>query len=99
MQMRFERITGVAKASVVSLAMILGLTSCSLDYVVRYVYVTAAKSTPGIIHQYSIDYQSGALTEIGSPVKTGANPVRLVAAPNGKFVYVVNKGDSTVQEF
>jgi 6-phosphogluconolactonase len=99
MQMRFERITGVAKASVVSLAMILGLTSCSLDYVVGYVYVTAAKSTPGIIHQYSIDYQSGALTEIGSPVKTGANPVRLVAAPNGKFVYVVNKGDSTVQEF
>jgi len=96
--MRFERISGVAKAGIVSLAMMLGLTSCSLDYVVGYVYVTAAKSTPGIIHQYSIDYQSGALTEIGSPVQAGANPVRIVAAPNGKFVYVVNKGDSTVQE-
>jgi 6-phosphogluconolactonase (cycloisomerase 2 family) len=97
--MRFERISGVAKASAVSVAMMLGLSSCSLDYVVGYVYVTAAKSTPGIIHQYSIDYQSGALTEIGTPVKAGANPVRVVAAPNGKFVYVVNQGDSTVQEF
>jgi len=94
--MRFERISGVAKAGIVSLAMMLGLTSCSLDYVVGYVYVTAAKSTPGIIHQYSIDYQSGALTEIGSPVKTGANPVRLVAAPNGKFVYVTSEQDNQV---
>jgi 6-phosphogluconolactonase len=97
--MRFERISGVAKASVVSAAVMLGLSSCSLDYVVGYVYVTAAKSTPGIVHQYSIDYQSGALTELGSPVQAGANPVRIVAAPNGKFVYVVNQGDATVQEF
>jgi 6-phosphogluconolactonase (cycloisomerase 2 family) len=89
----------MAKAGVVSLAMMVGLSSCSLDYVVGYVYVTAAKSTPGIVHQYSIDYQSGALTEIGSPVQTGTNPLRIVAAPNGKFVYVVNQGDSTVQEF
>lgn len=97
--MRFERISGMAKAGVVSLAMMLGLSSCSLDYVVGYVYVTAAKSTPGIVHQYSIDYQSGALTEIGTAVPAGAKPVRIVAAPNGKFVYVVNQGDSTVQEF
>src|SRR5947199_5619363 len=97
--MRLDRISGIAKAGVVSVAMMLGLTSCSLDYVVGYVYVTAAKSTPGVIHQYSIDYQSGALTEIGTAVQAGSNPVRIVAAPNGKFVYVVNKGDSTVQEF
>ena len=99
--MRFERISGVAKAGVVSVAMMLGLSSCSLDYVVGYVYVTAAKTTtaPGIIHQYSIDYQSGALTEIGTAIAAGVNPVRIVAAPNGKFVYVVNQGDATVQEF
>ena len=99
LEMRLERITRVAKAGVVSLAMVLGLTSCSLDYVVGYVYVTAAKSSPGVIHQYSIDYQSGALGEIGSAVQAGNNPVKIVAAPNGKFVYVVNQGDSTVQEF
>jgi 6-phosphogluconolactonase len=97
--MRFERISGIAKAGAVSLAMILGLSSCSLDYVVGYVYVTAAKGATGVVHQYSIDYQSGALTEIGTPAPAGANPVRLVAAPNGKFIYVVNQGDSTVQEY
>src|SRR5437016_466782 len=97
--MRFERISGMAKAGVVSLAMMLGLSSCSLDYVVGYVYVTAARSTPGIVHQYSIDYQSGALTEIGTAVQAGAKPVRIVAAPKGKFVYVVKQGDSSVQEF
>jgi len=29
----------------------------------------------------------------------GNDPVTLVAAPNGQFVYVINQGDSTVQEF
>ena len=43
--------------------------------------------------------QSGALTEIGSPIAAGNNPVRIVAAPNGKFVYVVNQGDNNVQLF
>lgn len=80
-----------------SAAMVLGLASCSLDYVVGYVYMTAAK--PGLIDQYSIDFQSGALTTIGTPVSTGNNPVRILAAPNGQFVYVANQGDSTVQEF
>ena len=101
--MTLHTISRKAKTSIVtvavSAAMILGLSSCSLDYVVGYVYVTTAKSSPGVINQYSIDFQSGALTQIGSPVQAGNNPVRIVSAPNGKFVYVVNQGDSTVQEF
>jgi 6-phosphogluconolactonase (cycloisomerase 2 family) len=52
-----------------------------------------------VINQYAIDFQSGALSPVGTPVAAGNNPVRLVAAPNGRFVYVVNQGDSTVQEF
>ena len=88
-----------AGIAALSAAMLLGLASCSLDYVVGYVYMTTAKSSPGVINQYSIDFQSGALTQIGSPVKAGNNPVRIIAAPNGTFVYVVNQGDSTVQEF
>jgi 6-phosphogluconolactonase (cycloisomerase 2 family) len=84
--------------------MVLGLSSCSLDYTVGFVYVAASRNTttttnPGLINQYSIDYQSGALTQIGTPIQAGINPVALVAAPNGKFIYVVNKGDATVQEF
>jgi 6-phosphogluconolactonase (cycloisomerase 2 family) len=89
----------IAKASIVSLAMVLGLTSCSRDYVVGYVYMTTVKSNPGLINEYSIDYQSGALTQIGTPVAAGNDPVTLIAAPSGKFVYVINQLDSTVQEF
>ncbi len=97
--MNFIQISRMAKASIVSLAMVLGLSSCSLDYVVGYVYMTAAKSSPGVIDQYSIDFQSGALTQIGSPINAGNNPVRLVSAPNGKAIYVVNQGDNTVESF
>jgi 6-phosphogluconolactonase len=101
--MNLHKISRKAKSAIVtvslSAAMILGLSSCSLDYVVGYVYMTTAKSNPGVIDQYSIDFQSGALTEIGSPVAAGNNPVRIIAAPNGKFVYVVNQGDNNVQLF
>jgi 6-phosphogluconolactonase len=97
--MNLHKISRLAKVSIVSLAMVLGLSSCSLDYVVGYVYMTTAKSNPGVINQYSIDFQSGALTQIGTPIAAGNNPVRVVSAPNGKFIYVVNQGDSTVQEF
>jgi 6-phosphogluconolactonase (cycloisomerase 2 family) len=79
--------------------MVLGLASCSLDYTVGYVYMTTNKSNPGVIDQYAIDFDSGALSQIGTPVAAGNDPVTLVAAPNGQFVYVINQGDSTVQEF
>jgi 6-phosphogluconolactonase (cycloisomerase 2 family) len=89
----------ITKASMVSLAMVLGLSSCSLDYVVGYVYMTTAKTSPGLIDQYSIDFQSGALSAIGTPIAAGNDPVALVASPGGQFVYVANHLDSTVQEF
>src|ERR1039458_6108321 len=97
--MNLHRIGRTAKISVVSVAMVLGLASCSLDYTVGYVYMTTNKSNPGLINQYSIDFQSGALSQIGAPVVAGNDPVTLVATPSGKFVYVINQLDSTVQEF
>jgi len=94
--MNLHKISRIAKVSIGSAAMVLGLASCSLDYVVGYVYMTTSKT--GVIDQYAIDFQSGALTSIGTPVATGTDPVRLVADPTGKFVYVVNQGSNTVQE-
>jgi DNA-binding beta-propeller fold protein YncE len=90
-----------AKALAVSLAVGLGLTACNRDYVVGYLYVTNAKSTPGQITEYAIDYASGALTQLGgSPVSAGGNnPITVVAAPNGTVLYVINEGTSTVVEF
>jgi len=79
----------------------LGLTACTRDYTVAYLYVTAsAPSGAGYVNEYQVDYISGALVTVpGSPAKAGVNPVTLVTAPSGLFVYVINQGDSTVQEF
>ena len=89
------------KALAVSLAVGLGMTACSRDYTVGYLYVTNAKATPGLITAYAIDYESGALTQLAdSPIPAGGNnPVTLVASPNSKYLYVLNHDTSTVVEY
>jgi 6-phosphogluconolactonase len=81
-----------------SLAMV-SLTACTRDYTLAYMYVTTAKSAPGVIDQYTVDYQSGALVQFGTPATAGNLPVASVTAPNAESIYVVNQGDSTVQQF
>ena len=97
--MRLNEMSRIAKASIVSLSMVLGLSACTRDYTVAFVYMTTAKTSPGLIDQYAVDYESGALTSIGSPVAAGNDPVTLIASPSGLFLYVLNRLDSTVQEF
>ena len=89
------------KALGVSLAIGLGMTACSRDYVVGYLYATTAKTQPGLISAYAIDYQSGAITQLSdSPIPSGGNnPVGLVAAPNGLALYVLNHDTSTVVQY
>jgi 6-phosphogluconolactonase (cycloisomerase 2 family) len=92
----------VVKASLLSLAMALGITACSNDYTVSYVYMATAKTLPhGLINAYQIDYQSGYLyTMADSPIDAGGrDTVALVAAPNNLFLYTVNNFDSDVVEF
>ena len=87
-------------ASMMTLATVLGLTACTRDYTVAYVYMTGSnKGTAGVINPYAVDYATGTLVRIGGPVPTGINPVGAVVTPNGLFIYVVNHDDSTVQEF
>lgn len=90
------------KATAVSLAVGLGMTACSRDYTVAYLYVTAAtKTTTGAISAYAVDYQAGTLQQLAdSPLSSGgSNPVTLVASPNAKYIYVVNHDTSTVVQF
>src|ERR1700753_2627534 len=97
--MKFSLIGRISQATILSAAMALGLTACSRDYTVAYVYATSAKSNPGVINEYSVDYQSGALLQLpGSGVAVGRNPNAIVPAPNGLFVYVLNHDDSSVTE-
>ena len=90
------------KASVLSLAMALGVSACSNDYTVSYVYMATSNTLPhGLINSYQVDYQSGFLNVMAdSPVDAGGrNTVAIVAAPNSKFLYTVNNFDSSVVEF
>jgi 6-phosphogluconolactonase (cycloisomerase 2 family) len=84
-------------ASALLLTGALGLTACTRDYTVAYVYATAAGAG---INEYGVDYQSGALIPVaGSPVAAGNNPVKIIASPNGLNIYVLNQNDSTIQQF
>jgi 6-phosphogluconolactonase len=95
-----KRIVRRAIASAL-LPLSLGLTACTRDFAVAYLYTAASnKNSTGFINAYEVSYQSGALVTVsGSPVQTGVNPVAMVTTHGGLFVYVVNQGDSTVQEF
>jgi 6-phosphogluconolactonase len=88
-------------ASIMSVAMGLGLTACSNDYTVAYLYATTAHANPGLINGYKVDYQSGTLVTLAdSPIPSGGrNPVTIVAAPGGKAVYSIHRDDSSVVFF
>jgi 6-phosphogluconolactonase len=102
--MKLNKIGRAGLASVLSLAMV-GVTACSRDYVLAYVYVTTSKplasgSNNGGVSAFAVDYQSGALTPLAdSPVPAGDDPVALVASPNGLNLYVVNQNDSNVMAY
>jgi 6-phosphogluconolactonase (cycloisomerase 2 family) len=90
------------KASMLSLGVALGVTACSNDYTVSYVYMTTSKALPhGLINAYQVDYQSGFLLPLAdSPVDAGGrDTVGLVVAPSQLFLYTVNNFDSDVTEF
>ena len=100
--MRWNLTGRALKASVLSLAMALGVTACSNNYTVSYVYMATSNTLPhGLINSYQADYQSGHLYVMAdSPVDTGGrNTVAIVAAPNNRFLYTVNNFDSSVVEF
>ena len=101
-RMKFKPMGRVVKASILSLAMALGVSACSNNYTVSYVYMTTSKALPhGLINAYQVDYQSGLLRPLAdSPVDAGGrNTVAIVVAPSNLFLYTVNNFDSTVTEF
>ena len=91
--MKRNRIGRTALATMMSLAMGLGVTACSRDYTVAYVYAVSQQT--GNVSAFNVDYQSGSLTQIaGSPFSSGlTNPVTLVTHPSSKFVYVIGGGN------
>jgi 6-phosphogluconolactonase len=100
--MTLKPIGRAVKASMLSLAVALGVTACSNDYTVSYVYMTTSNTLPhGLINAYQVDYQSGYLyTMADSPVDAGGrNTVGLVVSPDNLHLYTVNNYDSNVVQF
>lgn len=87
--MKFNTIYRPAMAVAVSLALAFGTTACIRDYTADYVY--SVSNSTGQVNAYAVDYQSGVLTQIsGSPFASNlTNPSTVVAAPNGKTIYVI----------
>lgn len=99
--MNWKTIGRGSVATLVSAVLGFGTISCSRDFTVAYVYATALQGTTGFVDGYLVDYQSGALTQLAnSPISSGGrSPVTLVAAPSGKYIYVLNRDDSNVVQF
>lgn len=92
--MKFRNLGQILLASVVSVGLCLGVTSCSTSYTVGFLYAIGASTTngtTGLISGYKIDNNTGKLTPIKkSPFgSAGINPLRAVVV-NGRFLYVLN---------
>lgn len=99
-QMTYKRALQAAMAAGISIAIGLGATACSRDYVSDYVYTVSASS--GNINGFAVDYQTGILSQIsGSPFQTGfTRGTTLVPSPDGKNLYVLSGfEDSKVEQF
>lgn len=103
--MKFNQICRIGAASVLSLAACLGLTACSRDYTVGFLYVTSSRGSTsaanGVLNEYGIDYQTGSLIRLASSGQDtgGRNPVALTVTANQKDVIVVNRDDSNLVVF
>jgi len=98
--MKFTKFGKTLLMIALSAGVILGITSCVQSYSVGYLWVTgtnnSGSSTNGIISGFKIDHNKGLLTSInGLPISSGgANPGRTVLLTGGRFLYVLNRGET-----
>jgi len=90
--MKFRKFGQISLALAVSLAMGLGVTSCSTDHAVGYLYVTGSQYNQ--ISGFRIDNNLGTLIAApDSPYGSGGfNPIKELVTNAGRFLYVLNAG-------
>jgi 6-phosphogluconolactonase len=90
--MKFRKFGRISLALAVSLGTGLGVTSCSTDHAVGYLYVTGQQYNQ--VSGFKIDNNLGNLTATqNSPYSSGgANPIKALVANAGRFLYVLNAG-------
>ncbi len=89
----------IAAASIAGVSLL--ILSCGASNTIDFLYVTSNLQNPGQINAYEVNSQSGALYQIAdSPYPSGGrNPVYLVTAPSGLFLYVANHDDNTIVQY
>src|SRR5271170_3886396 len=90
--MKFRKFGRISLALAVSLGTGLGVTSCSTDHTVGYFYTTGTQFNQ--ISGFRIDNNLGQLTAVSNPpfASGGVNPIKILTANAGKFLYVLNGG-------
>jgi 6-phosphogluconolactonase len=90
--MKFSKFGRISLALGVSLGMGFGVTSCSTNHAVGYFYVTGSQYSQ--IGGFRIQNNLGNLTATeNSPYSSGGyDPIKMVVANAGKFLYVLNAG-------
>ena len=90
--MKFRKFGRISLALAVSLGTGLGVTSCSTNHTVGYFYTTGSQYNQ--ISGFRIDNNVGGLTPVpNSPFASGGvNPIKVLTANAGKFLYVLNGG-------
>ena len=86
--------TFIAVASMVSLLAPAVLAAPAFGQATRprVLYVTNLGSdlTPPTVSMFTVDRQTGALSQLAKPIPAGAGPRGVVATPDGRFVYVAD---------
>jgi len=96
--MKFTKFGKALLMSALSVAVILGVSSCVQSYTVGYLYVTgtltAGTAGQGIVSGFKIDHNTGKLHPINTlPVASGGSyPVRAILLSGSRFLYVLNRG-------
>jgi hypothetical protein len=101
--MKFKKFGKALLMSALCAGVVLGVSSCVQSYTVGYLYVTGTTTSEsdgnGYVAGFKIDHNTGKLTAINGlnpPASSGgANPVRALLLPGGRFLYVLNQGVST----
>jgi len=90
--MKFKKFGQISLATVVSLVLMFGATSCMNDYTVAYVFTVGTQYNQ--IGSFKESYETGALKSApGSPFGSGGtNPVRVFVQSGGRYLYVLNEG-------
>lgn len=93
--MKFRKFGRIALALAVSLGLGFGITSCSTNFTVAFLFVTGSQYNQ--IGAFQILNNTGNLTGIkGSPFGSGGTyPVRELVSTTGRYLYVLNEGAPT----